>query len=93
VSSAARDPGIASYPDRLPTTTPHLPRKLAEGRLPVMHTLARLLQLAGLVIPPLAMAAQLNENISTGPMLQFLMMAMGLFLLGYTLQRHIGDGK
>jgi hypothetical protein len=58
-----------------------------------MHTLARLLQLAGLVIPPLAMVAQLKNDISTGPMLQFLMLAMGLFLLGYTLQRYSGGRK
>ena len=57
-----------------------------------MHTLARLLQLAGLVIPPLAMGAQLNQTISTGRMLQFLIMAIGLFLLGYTLQRYSGGG-
>jgi hypothetical protein len=58
-----------------------------------MHTLSRLLQLAGLVIPPMAMAAQLSERISTGRMLQFLMMAMGLFLLGYTMQRYSGGRK
>ncbi len=58
-----------------------------------MHTLARLLQLAGLVIPPLAMAAQLNETISTGRMLQFLMMAIGLFILGHTMQRYSGGGQ
>ncbi len=52
-----------------------------------MHTVARLLQLAGLAIPPLAMGAQLSENISTGRMLQFLLMAVGLFILGHTLQR------
>lgn len=55
-----------------------------------MHTLSRLLQLAGLVIPPMAMVAQLNQTISTGRMLQFLMMAIGLFLLGYFLQRYSG---
>ena len=57
-----------------------------------MHTLSRLLQLAGLVIPPLAMGAQLNQTISTARMLQFLMMAIGLFFLGYTLQRYSGGG-
>lgn len=53
-----------------------------------MQTLARLLQLAGLVIPPLAMVAQLTESISTGKMLQFLLLSVGVFLLGYTLQRY-----
>lgn len=55
-----------------------------------MHTVGRLLQFAGLVIPPLAMGAQLNESISAGRMLQFLLMAVGLFVLGYTLQRYSG---
>ena len=56
-----------------------------------MHSIARLLQLAGLTIPPLAMVAQLNQSISTGRMLQFLVMSIGLFLLGYTIQRHSGS--
>jgi len=55
-----------------------------------MHTLARLLQFAGLAIPPLVMIAQLNERISAGTMLQFLVLAIGVFLLGYTLQRYSG---
>jgi len=58
-----------------------------------MHTLARLLQLVGLAIPPLAMGAQLSETISTGRMLQFLLMAVGLFVLGYTLQRYRGGAS
>lgn len=53
-----------------------------------MHALARVLQLVGLTIPPLAMAAQLTENISAGRMLQFLAVAAGIFFLGYLLQRH-----
>jgi hypothetical protein len=55
-----------------------------------MHTFARLLQLAGLAIPLLAMGAQLSAQISAGRMLQFLAMAVGLFLLGYALQRYSG---
>jgi len=55
-----------------------------------MHILARLLQLAGLAILPIAMAAQLSERISTGQMLQFLLVSVGIFVLGYTLQRHGG---
>ena len=58
-----------------------------------MHALARLLQLAGLAIPPLAMGAQLSETISTGRMLQFLLMAIGMFILGHTLQRYSGRGE
>ncbi|TWU23642.1 hypothetical protein [Bythopirellula polymerisocia] len=47
-------------------------------------------QFAALVIPPLAMAAQLAEQISTGKMLQFLLLSVGLFVLGYTLQQYRG---
>jgi hypothetical protein len=53
-----------------------------------MHTIARLLQLAGLTIPPLAMIAQLMERIRAGQMLQFLVVSVGLFLTGYLLQRY-----
>jgi len=54
-----------------------------------MHTLARMLQMIGLTIPPLAILAQLNDpdHFGTGPMLKFLLMAVGVFLLGYLLQR------
>jgi len=55
-----------------------------------MHTLARFLQMAGLAIPPLAMVAQLNERIKTGQLLQFLCMAVGIFMLGYAMQRYGG---
>lgn len=54
-----------------------------------MQSLARLLQFAGLVIPPLAMMAQLTNQITAGKMLQFLLVAVGIFVLGYTLQRHV----
>lgn len=77
----------------MPTATPPLPRKHCLGRLLDMRSLARLLQLAGLAIPPLVIGAQLSETISTGRMLQFLMMAIGLFVLGYTLQRYSGSGQ
>ena len=56
-----------------------------------MHALARFLQLIGLGIPPLAMVAQLNGDISTGPMLQFLFLAVGVFVLGYAIQRYVGN--
>jgi len=55
-----------------------------------MVKLARIFQLTGLIIPPLAMAAQLSENISTGKMLQFLLLSVGLFVLGYVLQQYRG---
>ncbi len=60
----------------------------AQGTFCDMHQLARLLQLVGLAIPPLAMAAQLSEHISAGKMLQFLFVSAGIFLLGYTLQTY-----
>ena len=58
-----------------------------------MYTLARMLQLAALAIGPLAMVAQLNQDITAGKMLQFLLLAVGLFLLGYGLQRHVAPPK
>jgi hypothetical protein len=58
--------------------------------LPGMHTLARLLQVLGMAIAPLAMVAQLSERISVGQMLQFLLLSVGIFLAGYTLQRFSG---
>lgn len=58
-----------------------------------MHTVARILQFAGLTIAPLAMIAQLANNISVGKMLQFLLVSVGIFVLGYTMQRYSGAGK
>jgi hypothetical protein len=52
-----------------------------------MQPLARFLQFIGLTIPPSAMIAQLGNHISAGKMLQFLLVAVGVFVLGYTLQR------
>lgn len=51
-----------------------------------MQTAARLLQLAGLTIPVLAMVAQLMNRIRAGQMLQFLVVAVCLFGAGYILQ-------
>ncbi len=60
-----------------------------------MYTLARILQMIGLAIPPLAIVSQLadSENFGTGRMLMFLLMAVGIFLLGYLLQRFSGSAK
>lgn len=52
-----------------------------------MYTLARLLQIVGLVIPPLAIMAQLNESITLGQMLQFLVVSVCVFFIGHLLQR------
>jgi hypothetical protein len=57
-----------------------------------MYALARTLQLVGLAIPPLSIMAQLSESISLGQMLQFLMVAVGIFTVGYLLQRYSGGG-
>jgi hypothetical protein len=55
-----------------------------------MHALARLLQVAGLIILPLAMVAQLDERIRAGQMLQFMIVGACLFTVGYLLQQNTG---
>ena len=57
-----------------------------------MYAVARFLQLAGLTIPLLAIVAQLNERISLGQMLGFLVAAMAVFGIGHVLQRYSGGG-
>ncbi|MFV2069318.1 MAG: hypothetical protein ACC645_20330 [Pirellulales bacterium] len=47
-----------------------------------MRTLGRFMQLAGLVVPLLAIVAQLNESISQGEMLLFLVAAVCAFWIG-----------
>ena len=54
--------------------------------MPAMRTIARLFQLAGLTIPPLAMVAQLMNQIKASQMLQFLFVSVCLFSVGYLLQ-------
>ena len=58
-----------------------------------MYMLARILQIAGLVILPLAMFAQLANSIKPGQMLQFLVVGACLFSVGYILQRYTGSGQ
>jgi hypothetical protein len=58
-----------------------------------MRAFARLLQLAGLTIPILAMVAQLMERIRAGQMLQFLVVSVCLFTTGYLLQQYSGESK
>ena len=58
-----------------------------------MYSIARLLQLLGLTILPLAIVAQLTESISLGDMLKFLVVAICLFCVGYLLQRYSGGGS
>jgi hypothetical protein len=58
-----------------------------------MYTVGRLLQLVALIIPPLAMFSELNKiEPDPGQMLKFLCMAVGIFLLGYLMQRYSGGG-
>jgi len=47
-----------------------------------MRTLGRLMQIAGLSIPLLAIVAQLNESITQGQMLMFLIAAVCAFWIG-----------
>lgn len=54
-----------------------------------MYTLGRFLQVVGLAIPPLAIVRELNES-NPGLMLKFLFVAVGIFTLGYLLQRYSG---
>jgi hypothetical protein len=52
-----------------------------------MQLLARLMQLAGLTIPPVTILAQLSNRITAGQMLGFLVVSVCLFTLGHLLQR------
>jgi hypothetical protein len=54
-----------------------------------MYTLGRFLQIVGLIIPPLAIVAELNER-NPSLLLKFLFVAVGIFTLGYLLQRYSG---
>jgi hypothetical protein len=56
-----------------------------------MYAAGRLLQIVGLTIPLLAIVAQLNESISLGQMLGFLVAAMAVFGMGHVLQRYLGS--
>jgi hypothetical protein len=51
-----------------------------------MAQLGKLLQFAGLTVPPLAILAQLNESISLGQMLVFLVAAVSMFGIGRILE-------
>jgi hypothetical protein len=62
----------------------------ASGTLLGMFKFGRLLQFVALVILPLAMVSQLSGSISLGQMLQFLTVGVGVFMLGYLLQRYSG---
>ena len=54
-----------------------------------MYTLGRFLQVVGLTILPLAILSELNQS-NPGLMLKFMLMGVGVFILGYLLQRYSG---
>ena len=57
-----------------------------------MYTLGRFLQVIGLTIPPLAIIAELNER-NPGLLLKFLAVAVGIFTVGYLMQRYSGGNS
>jgi hypothetical protein len=65
-------------------------RVAAGGNVPGMLKLGRFLQFAALVILPLAMMAQLTSAIDTKMMLRFLFVGVGIFTLGWLMQRYSG---
>jgi hypothetical protein len=69
-----------------------LPRRITNDTVQAMYTLARFLQMVGLTIPVLAVLAQLNQQITAGKMLGFLVASALIFLIGYTLQRSTSGG-
>jgi hypothetical protein len=53
----------------------------------MLYTLARLLQLAGLILLPVAMAGNLAESLDLRQMLLLAGAGVGLFVLGWLLQQ------
>ena len=82
----ALTPGPSVPPLPLP------PRRAADTVLS-MYAMARLLQFAALVILPLSIFAQLSNSITLGQMLQFLVVGICLFTIGYLLQSYSGKPK
>ena len=58
--------------------------------LAVMDAIARLLQIGGMTLPIVAILAQLNQAITEGQMLMFLVASLCLFYIGYILR---GGGR
>jgi len=54
-----------------------------------MHLIGRLLQLVGLVVPPLAMLLQIMEQIRVGHMLLALVFGASAFFLGRLIEGHV----
>ncbi len=57
----------------------------------MMNALGRLLQIAGLTVPLLAIFAQLEGRISVGQLLTFVVAAMCLFWIGQLIRPHHSD--
>jgi hypothetical protein len=70
----------------------HLCRINSSDNVPGMFKLGRFLQFAALVILPLAMTAQLSNAIDTKMMLRFLFVGVGIFTMGWLMQRYSGGG-
>ncbi len=78
--------GLRWVAGQVPRLNGPLPNAAWVVTVPAMRTIARLLQLAGLTIPPLAMVAQLLQQIKAIQMLQFLFVSVCLFSVGYLMQ-------
>jgi hypothetical protein len=81
---------IESYPTAARVATDPLAVARPRCYRLTMFTLGRVLQSAGLSIPLLAIFAQLNDRITLGQMLRFLVAAICIFTIGYLLQRYSG---
>ena len=68
-------------------------RVAAGGNVLGMFKLGRLLQLVALVILPLAMMAQLSNAIDLKMMLRFLFVGVGIFMMGWIMQRYSGGSS
>jgi len=55
-----------------------------------MQAVGKILQMAGLTIPPLAIIAQLGETITLGQMLTFLVVSVCLFGIGRIAEGYFG---
>jgi hypothetical protein len=67
--------------------------RYADVNVAAMYALARLLQIAGLTIPLVAIFAQLSDSITPGKLLGFLVVSVLLFSMGYLLQSYTGGGR
>jgi hypothetical protein len=56
----------------------------------MLYSIARFLQLAGMVVLPLGIAGNLAEKISLSATYQCLFVGVGLFVAGYLLQQASG---